>query len=204
MEFNIEIKQQLAELALQASSSGKEVCLPTPIEYTSSNGNHWLLLKTVDWDKRLYDAAVVYGLTGKYMWAVAPMCFEGMMPGGDLSAQRTDGSSTMLLSYGMTAVNLTDNNGNKLQLKEGSEATLTFPIPVSMKDNLPASIPLWSFNEKTGLWEEEGLAELKGDVYVGKVKHFSWVNLDEPSDTAWVVMGESADVLRTGLYFLRE
>lgn len=113
-------------------------------------------------------------------------CFQEMMPGGDLSAQRTDGSSTMLLSYGMTAVNLTDNNGNKLQLKEGSEATLTFPIPVSMKDNLPASIPLWSFNEKTGLWEEEGLAELKGDVYVGKVKHFSWVNLDEPSDTAWV------------------
>ena len=75
---DLKTHKQLAELALQANTSGKEVCLPTPIEYTSSNGNHWLLLKTVDWDKRLYDAAVVYGLTGKYMWAVAPMCFEGI------------------------------------------------------------------------------------------------------------------------------
>ena len=39
---------------------------------------------------------------------------------------------------------------------------------------------MWSFNEKTGLWEEEGSATLQGNVYVGEVAHFSWVNLDYP------------------------
>lgn len=112
--------------------------------------------------------------------------FAEMMPGGDLAATRTDGSETMLVSYGMTAVNMTDAEGNKLQLKEGSKATLTFPIPDGMTDNLPETIPLWSFNEKNGLWEEEGVAHLQGNVYVGDVTHFSWVNLDYPEDEAIV------------------
>lgn len=112
--------------------------------------------------------------------------FAEMMPGGDLAAVRSDGSTAQLVSYGMTAVSLTDNDGNKLQLKEGTPATLTFPIPEGMTDNLPASIPLWSFNEATGLWEEEGEAILQGDVYVGQVKHFSWVNLDYPEEQATI------------------
>lgn len=119
--------------------------------------------------------------------------FAEMMPGGDLSAIRSDGSDAKLLSYGMTAVNMTDANGNKLQLKEGASATLTFPIPEGMDENLPASIPLWSFNEATGVWEEEGVATLQGDVYVGQVKHFSWVNLDYPEEQA-VVEGYVKDV----------
>lgn len=118
--------------------------------------------------------------------------FADMMPGGDLAAVCTDGSDAMLLSYGMTAVNLTDKKGNKLQLKEGAEATLTFPIPDGMTENLPSSIPLWSFNETTGLWEEEGVAILKGNSYVGTVKHFSWVNLDYPEKQA-VVEGYVTD-----------
>ena len=112
--------------------------------------------------------------------------FADMMPGGDLAAVRSDGSEAQLVSYGMTAVNLADNDGNKLQLKDGSPATLTFPIPEGMTENLPASIPLWSFNEATGLWEEEGEAVLQGDVYVGQVKHFSWVNLDYPEEQATI------------------
>lgn len=106
--------------------------------------------------------------------------FADMMPGGDLAAVRTDGGEAQLVSYGMTAVNLTDNNGNKLQLKDGQPATLSFPIPEGMTENPPSTIPLWSFNESTGLWEEEGEATLVGDVYVGQVHHFSWWNLDYP------------------------
>lgn len=106
--------------------------------------------------------------------------FSEMMPGGDLAAVRTDNSSAQLVSYGMTDLNMYAENGDKLQLKEGSKAKLTFPIPAGMGENPPASIPLWSFNEKTGLWEEEGSAQLQGNVYVGEVAHFSWVNLDYP------------------------
>lgn len=106
--------------------------------------------------------------------------FSEMMPGGDLAAVRSDNSSAKLVSYGMTDLNMYAENGDKLQLKEGSKAKLTFPIPAGMGENPPASIPLWSFNEKTGLWEEEGSAALQGNVYVGEVAHFSWVNLDYP------------------------
>lgn len=106
--------------------------------------------------------------------------FSEMMPGGDLAAVRSDNSSAQLVSYGMTDLNMYAENGDKLQLKDGSKAKLTFPIPAGMDKNPPASIPLWSFNEKTGLWEEEGSAALQGNVYVGEVTHFSWVNLDYP------------------------
>lgn len=106
--------------------------------------------------------------------------FAEMMPGGDLVAVRSDNSSAQLVSYGMTDLNMYAENGDKLQLKDGCKAKLTFPIPAGMGENPPASIPLWSFNEKTGLWEEEGSAALQGNVYVGEVAHFSWVNLDYP------------------------
>lgn len=112
--------------------------------------------------------------------------FSEMMPGGDLAAVRSDNSSAQLVSYGMTDLNMYAENGDKLQLKDGSKAKLTFPIPAGMGENPPASIPLWSFNEKTGLWEEEGSAALQGNVYVGEVTHFSWVNLDYPEEQGTV------------------
>lgn len=112
--------------------------------------------------------------------------FSEMMPGGDLAAVRSDNSSAQLVSYGMTDLNMYAENGDKLQLKDGSKAKLTFPIPAGMGENPPASIPLWSFNEKTGLWEEEGSAALQGNVYVGEVAHFSWVNLDYPEEQGTV------------------
>ena len=112
--------------------------------------------------------------------------FSEMMPGGDLAAVRSDNSSAQLVSYGMTDLNMYAENGDKLQLKDGCKAKLTFPVPAGMGENPPASIPLWSFNEQTGLWEEEGSAALQGNVYVGEVAHFSWVNLDYPEDQGTV------------------
>jgi hypothetical protein len=107
--------------------------------------------------------------------------FATMMPGGDLAAITSDNTDVMLISWGMTDVNLTDNAGNPLQLKPGAPAEMTFPIPAGMETNPPATIPLWHFNETRGVWEETGVATLFGDVYVGTVTHFSWVNLDEPA-----------------------
>lgn len=86
----------------------------------------------------------------------------------------------------MTSVKLSDAAGNKLQLKDGSKAKMTFPVPEGMGENLPSQIPLWSFNESTGLWEEEGMAVLENGVYVGEVSHFSWTNLDYPEEQATI------------------
>ncbi len=126
--------------------------------------------------------------------------FAELMPGGDMTAERTDGSDAMLISYGMTSVELTDDQGEKLQLKDGVQSRLEFPIPEGMEDNAPTMIPLWSFDESTGKWKEEGEAYLVGDKYVGNVGHFSWWNLDHPASEATVevnVMEEQTTVSRS-------
>ena len=106
--------------------------------------------------------------------------FSEQMP-GDLATNQGE----QLVSYGMVGVEFTGTNGEKLQMAEGNEATLHFPVPnrfaTDTENPLPEKIDLWSFNEETGLWEKEGEAEFQGNEYVGKVKHFSWHNLDAPS-----------------------
>jgi hypothetical protein len=82
--------------------------------------------------------------------------FAEAMPGGDLAAIRSDNRETQLLSYGMIKITLTDNAGNPLQLQDGANSELTFPIPSGMGNTPPATIPLWSFDEERGIWVEEG------------------------------------------------
>ncbi len=113
--------------------------------------------------------------------------FADAMPGGDLQAVRVGGDEAELLSYGMIAVSITDQDGNPINLQEDKVAEISFPIPASLKGGtLPETIPLWWFNDQTGKWEEDGEAKLVGDHYEGTVKHFSWWNLDYPSQQATV------------------
>lgn len=110
--------------------------------------------------------------------------FADMMPGGDLAGIRSDNSSVQLISYGMVGVNLTGSDGKKLQLKEGEQSTVTFPIPEGMSDDAPESMPLWHFNENAGIWVESGEAVRQGNEYIGTVGHFSYINLDNPEKTS--------------------
>lgn len=109
--------------------------------------------------------------------------FADKMP-GDLTAIRSDQSEAALISYGMISVELTGDAGQKLQ--PGSPATLTFPLTNGVDPVATPSIPLWSFNEEKGLWEEEGVATYDAilNAYVGTVTHFSWHNLDWPEARA--------------------
>ena len=83
-----------------------------------------------------------------------------------------------LASYGMIAVELESTAGEKLQIATGNSATLTMPIPSSIQSSAPATIALWSVNEQTGIWKEEGTATRSGSNYVGTVSHFSFWNCD--------------------------
>lgn len=113
--------------------------------------------------------------------------FISLMPGGDLAAIDASNQTKVLLSYGMMSVELSDNDGHRLQLAGGEKAVVSFPTPKTMAYDAPASIPLWSFDESTGLWKEEGVARKDGmGNYVGEVGHFSWWNIDEPGDEAWI------------------
>jgi hypothetical protein len=105
--------------------------------------------------------------------------FTEIMPGA-LRGITTGNEETGLQSFGMMAVELTGAGGEKLQLAAGKTATLTFPIPTALQAQAPATIPLWSFNDTTGLWKEEGIATKQGTNYIGTVGHFSFWNVDYP------------------------
>ncbi|HUP10993.1 MAG TPA: carboxypeptidase-like regulatory domain-containing protein, partial [Niastella sp.] len=105
--------------------------------------------------------------------------FNEIMPGA-LRGITAANEETGLQSFGMMAIELTGAGGEKLQLAAGKTATLTFPIPAELLKDAPNTIPLWSFNDTTGLWKEEGSATKQGNNYVGTVSHFSFWNCDYP------------------------
>ncbi len=112
--------------------------------------------------------------------------FSSLVPGGDMQAQRSDNSQATLYSYGIIKVSMKGDGGEDLNLKSGSQSEITVDIPSSMASSAPSTIPLWHYDETTGLWKEEGTATKQGDKYVGTVSHFSDWNCDVPEGTATV------------------
>lgn len=104
-----------------------------------------------------------------------------IMP-GDLRAINSQNEQTLLKTFGMLAVELTDDAGQKLQVADGQKVVLTFPLDPSLVASAPATIPLWYFDEDNGYWVEEGSATLQGNTYVGEVAHFSFWNCDVPNN----------------------
>ncbi|HEX6432501.1 MAG TPA: hypothetical protein VF008_32630 [Niastella sp.] len=105
--------------------------------------------------------------------------WRNIMPGA-LRGVDTTYTEVGLQSFGMMAVELTGGAGEKLQLMNGKPATVTFPIPTSLQTEAAASIPLWFFNDTTGVWKQQGSAAKQGQNYVGQVSHFSFWNCDVP------------------------
>ena len=110
-------------------------------------------------------------ITSKHLPTSDPN-FGALIPGGDLMAEDTTGNSVKLISYGMIGVEITDNNGNPLQLGPGIKANIQLPIASAQLTSSPATIPLWYFDETKSLWIEEGVATKQGNNYVGQVSHF--------------------------------
>jgi len=116
-----------------------------------------------------------------YLDPTAPDLYK-YMP-GDLRGIGKNGNETALQSFGMLAVEMEGDAGEKLQLAAGKKATLTWAIPASLQGTAPVTIPLWYFNDSTGKWIEEGTATRMGNSYVGQVGHFSYWNCDAPVGT---------------------
>lgn len=126
----------------------------------------------VDAQGRSYSGSV--NVSARYLDPLSANFYDSFS--GDMAALRADGSSTELVSYGVLRVLLTGSQGQPLNLASGAQATLTYPAAGSTA----SEIPLWHFNEKQGIWVEEGKATLTGGQYVGTVTHFTDWNLDVP------------------------
>lgn len=107
---------------------------------------------------------------------------------GDLRAIDAQGHAKILKTYGMMAIELISDTGEKLNLLAGKTAKLTFPVPSSMVSTAPAIIPLWHFNTTNGYWEESGTASLKNGKYEAEVSHFSFWNCDYPNNFVGIKM----------------
>lgn len=116
-----------------------------------------------------------------------------LMPGSFL-AINLGGNARIMETFGMLHVQLTGSSGQNLQIANGHTAEITVPIDAAQTSSSPATIPLWSYNEETGMWKEEGAATKIGNTYVGTVSHFSWWNCDAqfPQATMKVTVKNSA------------
>lgn len=141
------------------SHDGASVDLPAN-GYVDSNGTTYTGEVTVNMS--------YYPITTQSGRAAFPGTFEGI-----------DGNTTFpIQSYGFMNVELTDANGNALNLDGNSTATLTFPRDNTISS--PSTIPLWYYDEAQGYWVEDGQATRSSDYssYVGTVTHFTSWNLD--------------------------
>ncbi len=121
---------------------------------------------------------------------INPAANPANMP-GNYTAQVV-GSTTPqpIESFGALNVTLKDAAGNALNLAPGKTATIRIPL-ATRSPSAPATIPLFYFNETTGLWVEEGTATLAGTApnqyYEGTVSHFTYWNADQVSNTIRVI-----------------
>jgi len=102
-----------------------------------------------------------------------------LMP-GDLRGARTNGELRGLKTFGMVNVELESSTGQPLKLKPGVNAELNFTIPPALLASSPNTVPLWYFDEASGLWKEEGTVQKNGNNYTGTVNHFTFWNVDDP------------------------
>jgi hypothetical protein len=99
---------------------------------------------------------------------------------GAFEGQRTDGTTVQFVSYGFMGVNLYSTSKAPLQLASGQTATLSLAVSSTFAKQAPATIPMWYFDEATGIWREEGEATLVGERYEAQVSHFTTWNWDLP------------------------
>jgi hypothetical protein len=108
------------------------------------------------------------------------------MPGNFLSQPATGTTPTPIESFGAVKVDIRDATGRRLDLAANQTATIRVPV-ASRSQDVPATIPLYFFDEDKGLWIQEGSATLQGSgadrYYEGQVRHFTFWNCDRPLET---------------------
>lgn len=108
---------------------------------------------------------------------------------GEFAGITPEGEAPVLMTYGV-AEYIFEQNGERLQLNEGKYATIEIPVFITTHmDGSPVvpgdQSPLWSLDEKTGRWVEEGTGVVvesenspTGLALRAEVSHFSWWNHD--------------------------
>ena len=120
---------------------------------------------------------------------INPAVDVNLMPGDFNGISAGGGSPTPIESFGAMLIDIRDNSGTRYNLAPGKTSTIRIPLG-TLSPAPPATIPLFFFDESSGLWKEEGTATLQGTApnryYEGTVTHFSYWNADQVFDTVFI------------------
>lgn len=129
--------------------------------------------------------AAASGTVQAELTAIDPATDPASMP-GNYTATLASGATGTIESFGALHVSLRDGAGNALNLASGKTATIRIPVATRSAD-VPATLPLYYLDERTGRWVQEGTATLAGTApdryFEGTVSHFSYWNADRPAET---------------------
>jgi len=96
---------------------------------------------------------------------------------GDYRGLDSKNQLKMLSQFAVSGMSLISSTGDALQIAPNKKATLSLPIYDNLSNSLfsssPDSISLWYFDEKSGLWKEDGIAYKIGKFYVGSISHIA-------------------------------
>lgn len=118
-------------------------------------------------------------------------------PGEFSGILESDGTETPIISFGTVEYEFTAN-GESINLAPGATADVIIPIySFTYQDGSNISvgdtIPLWSLDEDTGIWDQEGTGTViasidspTGLALSATVSHFSWWNCDVSMNAASV------------------
>jgi hypothetical protein len=102
---------------------------------------------------------------------------EDQMP-GDYGGTDAGGKAFRLATFGASDVGIDDGAGTRYNLAPGKTAQIKMSIDPAQLASAPATIPLWHYDTRRGLWTQDGTATRAGNQYVATVTHFSAVNMD--------------------------
>ena len=99
---------------------------------------------------------------------------------GDFTVQEPANQTKVMQSYGAGSIEITAG-GHRYNLKPGAHAHVTIPVDrsqIAAGGPIPPSIPLLFYDERNGVWRQEGNMTLAAKSYVADVPHFSSINAD--------------------------
>ncbi|WOC25600.1 Ig-like domain-containing protein [Pseudoalteromonas sp. N1230-9] len=131
------------------------------------------------------DNSLVTGPVSAELTIINPAVDVYLMPGEMLTTDE-NGEIKPIESFGAITVTFEDENGETLNLAENSQAIINIPAV----GELASTVPLYYYNEQTGLWVKEGEAQLvnsaEGNFYTGSVSHFTTWNADRIYETVFI------------------
>lgn len=98
---------------------------------------------------------------------------------------RTGNEVSLLESFGIVDVTIMQA-GAELDVMAGESLEIRIPAPsAASSESLPTTMPLWSLDEATGQWVEEGTTTLDeaSNTYLADASHLSVWNADQVADS---------------------